>query len=380
METLIDDFSSGAFTAPTPPCLSLYQPTHRHHPDNRQDPIRFRNLVKRLAESLERRYEKRDVAALLSAFHALAEDEAFWNHSRDALAVLAAGDLFRVYRLQRPVREFAIAADSFHVKPLLRILQSADRYQVLGVSRREFALFEGNRDVLDAEDLPPEVASAINEALPEGAAGTRPEAWTHESGRPGVFHGRTSHDSKLDSDTERVFRAADRAVLEYCSQPSRLPLVLAALPEHHAVFRRVSRNPYLLPEAIDVFPAVLPIEELRERVWHLLAPHYHTRLAGLVEMFGASRARELGSDDLQEMAVSAVAGRIGTLLIEADRHVPGRIEPGSGAVQHSDLDDPETDDLLDDLAQLVLANRGQVVVVPTDRMPSRSGAAAIYRY
>ncbi|MGQ0699043.1 MAG: hypothetical protein ACT4PZ_12470 [Panacagrimonas sp.] len=32
--------------AQTPPCLSLYQPTHRHRPDNQQDPIRFRNLVK----------------------------------------------------------------------------------------------------------------------------------------------------------------------------------------------------------------------------------------------------------------------------------------------------------------------------------------------
>ena len=29
----------------SPPCISLYQPTHRRHPDNQQDPIRFRNLV-----------------------------------------------------------------------------------------------------------------------------------------------------------------------------------------------------------------------------------------------------------------------------------------------------------------------------------------------
>jgi hypothetical protein len=28
------------------PCLSLYQPTHRRHPDDQQDPIRFRNLLK----------------------------------------------------------------------------------------------------------------------------------------------------------------------------------------------------------------------------------------------------------------------------------------------------------------------------------------------
>jgi len=42
--------------------------------------------------------------------------------------------MFRVYRLQRPVPELAIVADSFHTKPLLRILQSADRYQVLALT------------------------------------------------------------------------------------------------------------------------------------------------------------------------------------------------------------------------------------------------------
>jgi hypothetical protein len=50
---------------------------------------------------------------------------------------------------QRPVPELVVVADSFHVKPLMRILQSADRYQVLGLNRREIKLYQGNRDVLD---------------------------------------------------------------------------------------------------------------------------------------------------------------------------------------------------------------------------------------
>ena len=34
-----------------PPCLSLYQPTHRHYPDTQQNPIRFKNLVSVLETS-----------------------------------------------------------------------------------------------------------------------------------------------------------------------------------------------------------------------------------------------------------------------------------------------------------------------------------------
>ena len=70
------------------PCLSLYQPTHRSFPDNRQDPIRFRNLVKTLDERLREADPAADANALLAPFHALAEDRDFWNHAQDALAVL----------------------------------------------------------------------------------------------------------------------------------------------------------------------------------------------------------------------------------------------------------------------------------------------------
>ncbi len=35
MDSLIDDYTAGIFGSQEPPCLSLYQPTHRHHPDSR---------------------------------------------------------------------------------------------------------------------------------------------------------------------------------------------------------------------------------------------------------------------------------------------------------------------------------------------------------
>src|SRR3546814_15134496 len=87
-----------------------------------------------------------------------------WNHNFEGLAVLGAAGLFRVYRLQRPVADLAIVADSFHTKPLMRIVQSADRYQVLGLNRHSARLFEGNRDSIDEITLAPEVPRKIGRA------------------------------------------------------------------------------------------------------------------------------------------------------------------------------------------------------------------------
>jgi hypothetical protein len=375
MDSLVDDYAAGIFDAPEAPCLSLYQPTHRHHPDNEQDPIRFRNLVKALEESLQQKYSTRDVRPLLEPFQKLIGDRDFWNHTLDGLAVLGAPGLFRVYRLQRPVPELAIVADSFHLKPLLLILQSADGYYVLGLSRQKITLFEGNRDVLDEVDLPTAIPQTIADVLGEDSKERHVEVWM-----AGVRGGQDTKSDVVDNATERFFRAVDRAILEHYSQPSKLPLMLAALPEHHSFFRRISNNPFLMDEGIDTHPGALTIEALRDRAWQAVEPRYLVRLAGLVEMFEAARAQELGDHDLAQVARSAVAGRVATLLIEADRHVPGRIDAATGRIEFDDLADPEVDDLLDDLGELVLKHGGEVVIVPAERMPTRTGIAAIYRF
>jgi len=164
----------------TRPCVSLYQPTHRQHPENQQDPIRFRNLIKQAEASLQRAYSTQDIEPLLAPYRTLAGDADFWNHTTDGLAVFGAPGLFRVVRLQRPVPELLVVADSFHVKPMLRIVQSADRYQVLSVNRRDIRLFEGNRDALDEIELAPGVPRTITQAL--GNELTEPEGQAHSYG------------------------------------------------------------------------------------------------------------------------------------------------------------------------------------------------------
>lgn len=383
MDSLKEDYAAGLLEACEPPCLSLYQPTHRHHPENQQDPIRFRNLVKVLEESLLQRYPTDEIRPLLDPFLALADDRDFWNHTLDGLAVLGARGMFRVYRLQRPVAELVVVADSFHTKPLMRILQSADRYQILGLSRQEIKLFEGNRDALDeiepAHGVPRTITEALGEELTESHQTVASYGGVGGSHSP-MHHGHGGKASEVDSDAERFFRAIDRGILEHHSQPSALPLILATLPEHRHMFHQVSHNPFLLVEGIDIHPDALPIDELRQRAWQVFEPHYLARLAALVEEFGRARSQDLGHDELARVARAVAVGRVATLLIEADREVPGRIDAATGDVEFDDLAPLEIDDALDDLGALALKMGGEVVIVPTERMPTETGIAAIYRY
>lgn len=384
MNIFNEDYAAGLLDNCAPPCLSLYQTTHRQHPDNQQDPIRFGNLVKALEESLLQKLPKQEVRLLLEPFLALADDREFWNHTNEGLAVLGAKGIFRVYRLQRPVAELVVVADSFHTKPLMRILQSADRYHVLGLNRQEAKLFEGNRDVLCEIRLHKEVPRTLTDALGEELTDSHLTVASY-GGAGGsqtpMRHGHGGKKAEADIDAERFFRAVDRGILERHSQPSGLPLILAALPEHHHLFHEISANPFLIDESIDIHPdALSSIDELRVRAWQLFEPRFLARLAALVEEFGNASAEGLGDDDIAQVARSVVGGRVATLLIEADREIPGRIDAATGDIAFDNLAHPEVDDMLDDLGMSVLKMGGQVVIVPAERMPTKSGIAAIYRY
>ena len=383
MKTLDADFSGILRDHRDPACLSLYQPTHRQHPANEQDPIRFANLVRSLESSLAQRLAKQEVQSLLEPFRALINDRDFWNHAGEGLAVLGSRNLFRAYRLRRPVPERAIVADSFHLKPLMRVLQSADRYHVLALSRKDIRLFEGNRDALDEIGLADGVPRTLVEAL--GDELTEPHLTVSSYGGAGsgsspMHHGHGDRSGEVDIDAERFFRAVDRAVMTHHSQPAGIPLILAALPQHHHMFHSLSRNPALLPESIDTHPDSLPsLDALRERAWKLMEPRYLERLAGMVESFGNARAKGQSEGDLANAARAVVAGRVATLLIEANRMIPGRVE-ANGALQLGDRHQSGVDDVLDDLGTLVQQHGGEVVIVPAERMPTDTGLAAIYRY
>jgi hypothetical protein len=382
MHSLAADYAAGLLDGQGTPCLSIYQPTHRHHPENQQDPIRFKNLLKAMGASLREKYAPREAQPLLAPFQALAQDSRFWNHTLDGLAVLGAPDFFRVYRLQRTVRELVIVAESFHLKPLLRILQSADRYQVLGLSLNRLRLYEGNRDVLDEVEPAAGVPRTIEDALGEELTDPHHTVASYGTGTrgPGMHHGHGSRKDEIDVDAERFFRVVDRAVLEHHSRPSGLPLILAALPEHHALYHRLSHNPFLMPEAIDIHPDAIPLEALRDRAWRVVEPRYLARLRALIEEFGSAKPKGLAGDDPAQVAEATAAGRVATLLVEADRQIPGRLDGTSGRIARDDLHLPDVDDLLDDLAELVLKRGGTVVVVTADRMPTSTGLAAIYRF
>ena len=125
----------------------------------------------------------------------------------------------------------------------------------------------------------------------------------------------------------------------------------------------------------------LAAEELRAEAWGIFEPLRANRISQALDAFGASRARDLGASDIAEVAHAAVQGRVGRLLLEADRQVWGQLDRTTGGVVFAG--EPGTAlaaDVLDDLAEVVLAFGGEVLLVAKTSMPVTTGVAATYRF
>ncbi len=218
------------------PCLSLYLPTDRRFPEQRQNLLRFRNLLREAERSLASftlPLAESERTALLAPLHMLASNARFWHHPVDGLAVMRAPDFFKVYKLQQSVPARAVVADSFYINPLLRVLQSAERFDVLAISREHVRMFQGTRDRLDEIELDPAVPRSLAEAL--GDELTHPHSAVRSVTTGGgkgngtaVHYGSGSKSEEIDKDTVWYFRLVGRALLDTHAHTSTTPLVLAA--------------------------------------------------------------------------------------------------------------------------------------------------------
>jgi hypothetical protein len=364
-------------------CVSLYMPTHRTHPDNLQDPILFKNLLKNLKQSLLQKHSESEVATLLEPFVALENDKEFWRHTLEGLAVLGTFDTFKTIGLPVSIKELTVVANSFYTKPLRRYLQSVERYNVLGLNLNDYQIYEGNRHSLTELELPSDIPKNINEAL--GYDLTDKHTTVASYGGVGnqtsdMHHGQGGKSDEADIDTEKFFRFVAKTINDNYSGASGLPLILAALPEHQHLFHKVNNNLSLLPNGINVNPKSIELEELVKVAWGIMEPYYNDTINKICDDYHQAKSQGLGSDNLSEVAAAATAGRVHTLLIETEIQIPGMIINDVGSIEKGDLANPEIDDLLDDLGELVTKMGGKVMIIPHEKMPTETGVAAVYRY
>lgn len=362
------------------PCVSIYMPMLRADPPAAENARLYRDLVEKARIELESGYPAKGVSPLIERLQAVPPDERFWVGPRDGVAVFASTDGYvRVVDLHRRPDAMVQVADSFHVKPMIRLMQSESRYHVLTVTMKQVQVFEA--DQFGIKRLEPRIVPQDPDIVSKMRMSNQVNMATDMATATSQYPGEGTAPAGVSG--ERFMRAVDKGVWEEFSRDSKLPLVLVADENTNALFRSVSNNTHLLGKGVTLDPQSLDFQRLHQETWKLMEPQFQEEVRKLTDQFMAAQARQKGSAELQPVAAAAAVGRVDTLFVDATRHIPGRLEPTDDAsvqFRPAEMSDPRADDVLDDLAEMVLKTDGAVLVLPPEMMPSETGVAAIYRY
>ncbi len=373
---------------------------HSKDPETQQDPLRLKNLLReaeqQLVELEVRPAEARDWLAPASA---LLDDADFWQHQSNGLALFIAEGFFRYYRVPLSLEELVVASSRFHLKPLLALFAEDGQYYVLALSQDQVRLLECTRySVTEVPLTNTSVPTNIREALryddPEkqlqfrsGEAGSAPTGSSREVARGQmtdfrqggvVFHGQESA-NRVKDDLRRYFLQVDAGVRELLGEEGP-PLLLAGVDYVLPIYAEVSKYANLMGQGITGNPEQLRAEELQERAWPIMEPHFQKAQETAAAKYREMLSKGLASHDIKEIIAAAEQGRVDSLFVAMGVEVWGSVSPETGKIQvHQELQTGD-EDLLDLAALHTLFNSGVVFVVPPEKVPDEEPLAAVFRY
>ena len=363
------------------PCVTIYMPTHRSGRETRQGPIRLGNLLDDArAELVELGMRSPDADSFLSDAADLRDDEVFWQHQEDGLAVFVDAEDTRTYRLPSSFDEMVVVGEAFHVKPLWPVVSGEPPFFVLAMSRNAIRLLWGDRYRVGDVHLPEEIPTSLAEALwfydPEK------QLQHHAADRAGrrrvvaEFHGHGVPEENDEAHLERYLRAVDGGVRTLIGQDDLL--LLAGVDELTARFRSVSQHPAIVDESIPGNPDETPRRELHDAALEVMAPLLTGDRAADVNAFHAAGDRAVST--IPDAVGAALAGRVASIFVPLDRRVWGEVAESGMEVEVHDERQPGDRDLLDLAGVATWSSGGTVHAVPTEEVPGDGPVAALLRY
>jgi hypothetical protein len=346
------------------PALSILLPTHRTSPDNRQDPIRVKNLATEAADRLLKEFSKREIQPLLDNLDAIVR-EIDYRYALDGLAIFVNKDFARKFYLPFPVTERVIIDESFATRDLVMAMNRSPRYWVLALSEKPTRLFEGAHDTLV------EITDYGFPMVHSGPGG--------EMALPGGFGVKKS--AYRDEYSRKFFREVDAAFAEV-AQDDPLPLLVVGVDRHHSFFEEVTAHRSLLSGwMLGNHDATTP-HDLGKLLWPLVLEKMEARRQELLKDLDTAVGAQRSASTLGEAWLQAQMGRVATLLVEEDYHQPARLsKSGMLLTVVDEAGDPDVlEDAVDDLIELVLQKGGGAFFFGDGALAAHGRVAAILRY
>jgi hypothetical protein len=366
-------------------CVSIFLPTVRVG-DTQQNKIRLKNLLRTAEKRLEE-HEVRgpEAAELLKPARNLLDDQTWWEHQDEGLAIFLAKDVFKTFRLPVAFRELVSVEKRFHLKPLFPLFNGDGHFYILCLTKRDIRLLSCRRfsvQEVDLGDMPStfeEVMGNLTRRSTMFQTGSS-KAVTRSPIFPG--HGLTEDDFKAE--IQKFFQLVDNNFEHLAVDIEReAPFVLAGVEYLLPLFKESTRLPHVMEEGLTGNPEGLSAEELHAKAWEIVEPYFRKEQKRASERFGELQGTGRATWDIREILPAAHDGRVDALFTAQGERIWGTYDPETREIRFQEEQEAQgngSEDLIDRAAVETLLHGGKVFAVEQQEVPQGYAAAAIFRY
>lgn len=285
-------------------------------------------------------------------------DTRILREMRGNVGIFRNQDSFRVLNIPVEVEQTCQVATSFHVKPLLRWLQTDQEFLILGLEAEAAHIYLGSQDSLQLIDsiLFPE---SFNDTSVSGDYLSLKQARFQKLKQDEVFVWLSDLIAQLTQGASpKLFLAGEKYLID-------------------GVKRNLKYKNAVTTPVVNLFRKEM-IGDVCSVVRRTLRADSKAALEKVLMEFRFAEESNKARKNLFQISRAVVQGRVRKLLVSDEICIFGKIDKKSGglAIHPCDLDH-EDDDILDDLSQMVLRQGGEVIVASKNEIPNGRAILAI---
>lgn len=324
------------------PCVSVSLNTHRTHPENEQDKVVLKNLLKEAEKRVIAEFGKTPVASLLDKI-ATVSDEIDYKYNLDSLHIFLSNDTKEIIKSAWPVNENKVhISETFALRPIIKDYLRSEEYLILLLSQGGVHLYKALNDSIATE--------VKNDDFP-----------FTEMSRTIADSEKLSDSNLLDDIVREYLNKVDKAIVKVHNQTG-LSCIVICTEDNYSRLMQVSDKPSIYIGYSPVNYNSMETHHLSKQSWEIIKTLQQKRRTDAIgEM---SEAVGLGKvlTDLQEIYQAAADGRGELLIVHEDFTQPVLMTGDKTFNLITDSTQPKAiDDITSNIAWAVLSKKGRVV-------------------
>lgn len=368
-------------------CVSIYLPTHRsgHEVIEDKDKVMLKNQLKEASEKLKAYgLDENEIKEYLSPIYKLQNDDSFWRHQSDGLALYLFGDKFEYMTLPVSFQEFVYVADHLYLKPLSAMLNEAERFFIMVLSLGDVKFFEGSSHSIVEVVMEGLIPQSLEEALTVGddyeQKSLQYRSGQGEAGKA-MFHGHgAGSGTEKKDETLKYFREINQGVMQMLHD-EKVPLVLACVDYLAPIYKEANTYPYLFEDHISGNHSKTGMLTLHTSAIDLLGNYFDEDKKKQNEYYQNNVHKGLASYEEEKIIPAAISGLIDSLFIQRNKNLWGVYDAEKHSIKIDNEKKIDNACLLNKAAIETIRHGGKVYIMESDEMPEKNTLTnATFRY